>query len=289
MVKTKVLVIGASGLLGSKLYEHFSTLQDYQVIGTGLKYHDRGLRYYDITSKDFSLFKETKPDVVIHSAGVTNVDYCEKNQEEAGKVNFEGTENVIEACKLNNSKLVYFSTDFVFDGKKGDYKEEDAPNPLSYYARTKLKSEQIVKNSGLDYLILRVAVLYSAKQNGKFVDWCITQLRTKHYIDLVADHIRTPTLVDDIAQALDFLLKNKKSGIYHVAGSERLSAYSMGLRIAEVFNLEKEYIKPILSNKFKQPAQRPRDSSLNTQKLRSDGIKMSGFVEGLEKIKTQLR
>ena len=287
IAETKILIIGASGLLGSKLYEKLS--ENYKVIGTYSQNKQEGLRFYDITNKDLTIFQETKPDIVIHTAGITKLDPCETNQELAHKINVEGTENIIQGCKLNNSKLIYISTDFVFDGKKGNYKEEDITNPLSCYGKTKLKSEELVKNSGLDYIIARVAVLYGAKQNNKLVSWCVEQLRKKEYTNLIADHMRTPTLVDDIAEALHILILNKRRGIYHVAGSETLSAFSIGVRIAEEFNFEKKYLKPITSHKFKQIAQRPKDSSLNTEKLQLEGIKMSSFVEGLRKIRNQIK
>lgn len=281
IAETKILIIGASGLLGSKLYEKLS--ENYKVVGTYSKNKKENLYHFDLTQKDLTIFKETKPEIVIHTAGITKVDYCETNKEEAHKINVEGTETIIQGCRLNNSKLVYVSTDFVFDGKKGNYKEEDTPNPLNFYAQTKLKSEQLVKDSGLDYLIARVAVLYGTEKNGKFVDWCITKLKNQEYVTLIADHIRTPTLVDDIADVLHILILNNRRGTYHVAGSETLSAFSMGVRIAETFNFEKKYLLPTTSHKFKQTAQRPKDSSLNTEKLQSEGIRMSSFVEGLKK------
>lgn len=283
--KTKILIIGASGLLGSKIYEKF--LENYKTIGTYSKNKEKNLYFYDMMQKDLTIFKEIKPNIVIHTAGLTKLDPCETNKEETYKINVAGTENIIKGCKLNNSKIVYISTDFVFDGKKGNYNEEDITNPLSYYAKTKLKSEEIVKNSGLDYIIARVAVLYGAKQNNKLVSWCVDNLKNQEYVTLIADHIRTPTLVDDIAKALNVLIQKNRTGTYHIAGSEKLSAFSMGVRIAEVFNFDKKYLKPITANRFKQIAPRPKDSSLNIKKLQAEGIRMSSFTEGLNKIKNQ--
>jgi len=287
VAETKILIIGASGLLGSKLYEKLS--QHYKVTGAYSTNKQEGLHFYDMTNKDSTIFQETKPDIVIHTAGITNVDSCETDKELAYKVNVEGTENIIQGCKLNNSKLIYISTDFVFDGKKGNYKEEDTPNPLSYYGKTKLEAENLVKNSGLGYIIGRVAVLYGAKQNNKLVSWCIEQLKKKEYTTLVADHMRTPTLVDDIAEALHILIQNKRTGTYHIAGSKTLSAFSMGLRIAEEFNFEKKYLKPIMAYKFKQLAKRPKNSSLNIEKLQAEGVKMSNFTDGLRKISMEMK
>lgn len=284
---TKILIIGASGLLGSKLYEQFS--EHYKVIGTYKKNKQECLYHYDLTKKNLTIFKETKPDIVIHAAGITDVDYCETNQEKAYKINVVGTENIIRGCKLNNSKLIYLSTDFVFDGKKGDYTELDVPNPMNYYGKTKFKSEQMVKDSGLDYLILRTSFLYGLKKNKKFVSWCIDKLNNEEYLTLIADHMRTPTFVDDIAEALNTLIIQKRQGIYHLTGSEKLSPFSMAVRIAEVFNLNKKYLKPITSHKLDWAAQRPKNTSLNIQKLQKEGVQMSSFVEGLNKIKGQIK
>ncbi|MBU4502674.1 MAG: dTDP-4-dehydrorhamnose reductase [Nanoarchaeota archaeon] len=285
VAKTKILIIGASGLLGSKLYEQLS--EQYKIIGTCFKNKAKNLYTYDLAKKNLTIFKETKPDIVIHTAGITDVDYCETNQEEAYKINVAGTEKVIQGCKLNDSKLIYLSTDFIFDGKKGSYIEEDLPNPLNYYGKTKLKSEQLVKGSGLNYIIARTSFLYGSKQNKKFVSWCINKLNNEEYITLIADHMRTPTLVDDIAEALNALILKKRQGTYHLTGSEKLSPFSMAVRIAEIFNFDKKYLKPITSHKLNWAAQRPKNTSLNIQKLQQEGIQMSSFVEGLEKIKEQ--
>jgi len=283
----KILVIGASGLLGSKLFEKLS--EDFMIVGTYSKNRSGGLYYYDMTDMTSKIFDEVKPDIVIHAAGMTNVDSCEKNKEKAYKINVEGTKNIIYGCKLNESKLIYISTDFLFDGRKGNYDEMDKPNPLNYYARTKLKAENLIRDSGLDYIIARVAALYGARDNEKFVNWCINQLRKEEYITLVADHTKTPTFVDDIAEALRVLIMKNKQGTYNIAGSESISPFSMGVKIAEVFGFDKKYLKPITSHRFVQKAQRPKNTSLNIGKLEKEGIQMSGFAEGLKKMKEQMK
>ncbi len=282
MTKKKIQIIGATGFLGSKIYQDFS--QNYKVTGTYFKNKNPYMRPYDLTKFDLTLFKEIKPNIVIHTAAMTDVDECETNPQKAYQINVEGTKNVIEGCRINNSKLIYISTDFVFDGKAGDYKETDLPNPLNFYAKTKLKAEQIVKDSGLNYIIARVAVLYGQNDSQKFVNWCINKLRNQKQVFLINDHIRTPTLIDDISSALEELIERKFQGIIHITGPEKLSAYQMGIKIAETFGLNKKYIKSITSDKFKQKAERPKDSSLNIEKLQHEGIKMSKFIEGLKKI-----
>ena len=148
-------------------------------------------------------------------------------------------------------------------------------------------SDNRVANSGLDYLIARVAVLYGSQQNKKFVHWCISKLKSKEYTTLVADNIRSPTLVDDIAEALKTLIERDKKGIYHLAGPEQLTPFSMGVRIAEAFGLDKKYLQPMMQYRFKQKALRPKNTSLSIEKLKSEGISMSTFTEGLRKIKNE--
>ena len=326
--KIKVVIIGASGTLGSKIYEHFSKNEKYKAYGTWCNQLRWGCRKYDITKCDKALFWELTPDIIIHAGGLTNVDYCETNPGETYKVNVKGTENLRACCRfganpawtdelttvLHTSRLVYISTDFVFNGaigefaekyhpmfvskkkveedsKKMDYSENDEPAPINFYGRTKFLSEKLIKNSGLEYLIARVSILYSS--NGKnFVNWAIDKLKRGEKFEAIIDHIGTPTLIDDIAVALEKLIEKNKTGIYHVAGFEGLSRYEMALRIADVFGFGKQLIKPVkyLDSKMKdqQAALRPKNTSLSTTKLKNGGILMSNFTEGLLKIEKQI-
>lgn len=280
--KTKILIIGASGLLGSAFLKKFS--EKYETYGTYCNNKfDKGL-YYDFTKNDLSIFKKIKPNIVIHSGGITDVDLCEIKKELAYSVNVEGTKNIIEGCRLNDSKLIYISTDFVFDGEKGNYKEDDIPNPINHYAKTKLESENLIKNSGLKYLIIRVSFLYDTKDNKKFIHFVINKLKNNEEVNAIVDHIRTPTLVEDIAYTLEALIRKNRTGIYHVSGSEVLSNYETALKIADVFNFNKKLVKPIYAKDFKQTALRPRNTSLNTEKLKKENIVMSNLTEGLKKI-----
>lgn len=286
----KVLVTGAAGFLGTKVMKLLK--DDFDLIKTD-KEGRKGSLKMDITDMDevISVLNKEKPDVVLHIASVTDVDRCEVERGLAKKINVDGTNNMILACKAINAKIVYVSTDFVFDGKKGDYKEEDKPNPLSYYAETKLEAENLVRKSGLKYLIIRPEVLYGYNGDGSersFSNWVYTSLKEKKEIKVVDDHFNTPTLVDDIAEAIKILIKKNKEGIYHVAGPERLSRYEMALKIADAFGFDKGLIKPIKTAELKQKAKRPRDSSLNTEKLKREGIMMHKFKDGLKIMKKQI-
>ena len=274
----KIFITGGSGLLGGALVKFFD--DQYQTY-----YPPKEVM--DLTNKEqvLNFFELSKPDIVIHSACLTDVDYCELNQEEAYGVNVVGTRNIIEACKKMNATLVYISTDFIFDGEKGNYNEEDITKPINYYGKTKFMAEIAVKNSGLRHLIARVSVLYGNYPNKKFVRFVIDKLGKGHEVTVVKDHYGSPTLVDDIAYAIHELLKKEKSGVYHVAGSEKLSRFQMALKIAEHFGFDDSLIKETSANSFKQPAQRPKDSSLSIEKLKMEGIIMSSFSDGIKKIK----
>ena len=290
MICINILVTGASGFLGTKI---MSILKgDFNIIGTD-RDESRGNSKMDITDANevSSMIHKIKPDVVLHLAALADVDKCETDRYSARKINVEGTRNLIEACKKTNSKFIFISTDFVFDGKKGNYKEEDKPNPLSYYGVTKLEAEKLVEKSGLKYLILRLEVLYGFNGNGSersFTMWVFNSLKQGKEIKVLDDQFSTPTLTDDIANAIKLLVNQKKEGLYHVCGSQRLSKYDMAVKLAEVFNFDRLLIKPMKTSDFKQAAARPKDSSMIIEKLKKEGIKMHSFEEGLQIMKKQM-
>ena len=286
----KVLVTGSAGFLGTKVMNLLK--DDFELIGTDKDGRKGSLRMDIIDVNEVnSVIKKAKPDVVLHLASITDVDRCEVEKAFAKKINVDGTRNIIKACKGVNAKIIYVSTDFVFDGKKGDYKEDDKPNPLSYYAETKLEAESLVRKSGLRYLIIRPEVLYGYNGDGSersFSNWVYVSLKNKKEIRVVDDHFNTPTLVDDITEAIKILIKKNREGRYHVAGPERLSRYGMALKIADAFGFDKALIGPIKTAELRQKARRPRDSSLNTEKLKREGVIMHSFGDGLKIMKKQI-
>lgn len=275
----KIFITGGSGLLGKALVKIFD--EKYYTY-----YPPREVMDLQDKEKICNFFELSKPDLVIHAASLTDVDYCELHQGEAHQVNVEGTRNIIEACKKANVKLVYISTDFIFDGQKGNYGEDDITRPINYYGKTKFMAEVLVKNSGLPHLIARVSILYGRYPNKKFVHFVIDKLKKGEEVHVAKDHYGSPTLVDDIASALHHLCLKEKTGVYHVAGSERLSRYEMALKIADAFTFDKNLIKPIAAATLKQPAKRPMDSSLCIDKLKKEGVEMSDFSTGIKKMRT---
>ncbi len=188
--------------------------------------------------------KRIKPDVVVHAATLTDVDKCELNKELAWKVNVEGTKNIVEAAKATGSFLIYISTDYVFGGENGRYKETQAPNPINYYGLTKLKAEEIVKTQK-EYFIARPSVIYgSTPAAGKvnFALWLIETLRKGEHVKIVTDQWNTPTLNTNLAEMTLEVIERRLTGIYHLCGATRVSRFEFAEQIADVFNLDKGLI-----------------------------------------------
>lgn len=286
----KILITGAGGFLGQKL---FSTLsKEYDVYGADRKGREPFYKV-DLTEKETldKIIKELRPDVIINSAGITDVDYCEENPEEVKKISQRCIKNLIETGLKNKCKFVHISTDYVFDGKKGDYEEDDRTNPINVYGKIKLEEEKAITSSKSDYIISRVAVLYgynSPEDKQTFVNWVINKLKNGQEIKVINDQFTTPTLIDDIAGAIKNLIRLDKTGTYHVAGSECISRYDFAIKIADTFNLKKGLIRSITSEEIKWKAKRPMKSCLNTDKLKKLNIKMSNINEGLNKMKKQM-
>jgi dTDP-4-dehydrorhamnose reductase len=219
------------------------------------------------------------------------VDKCETDKEHAWRVNVEGTRNLAEACGKINAKLVGISTDYVFDGEKGLYDEDDCPNPINNYGITKLEAEKQVISNCNEYAILRTSVLYGGhpwKQN--FVTWVIDKLKQQQEITVVADHYNTPTLANNLSEmALEVVRRNLR-GLYHASGCERISRYEFAKQIALNFNLDPNLIKPVkMSQITAWVAKRPRDSSLDTSKIQQQlKTKPLNITEGLNKMRKEL-
>jgi len=268
----KVLVTGASGLLGSKLVEVLIS-KGYTVYAG---YHGNSPKAgfpvkFDISSEEDvkRVFEHVKPDVAVHAAALTNVDECEVKRELAWNVNVVGTGNVVKFSKQYGSFLIYISTDYVFRGDRGMYSENDEVCPVNYYGYTKLKGEKEVKNMLKEYCIARASVIYgSAPATGKtnFALWIIEKLKEGELVRVVTDQWNSPTLNTNLAEMLTEILDRRITGTYHLAGATRISRYDLAKLVAETFNQDKNLISPTTSDKISWAAQRPRDSSLDVGK-----------------------
>ena len=258
-------------------------------------FDDEGLRYrqLDTTQRAMveSIVEEFEPHIIVNAAGMTNVDRCELEREAAWRANVTGVENLIRAAKLAGATLLHISTDYVFDGKRGPYNELDRPNPICYYGRTKLASENLVHTSGLPAAIVRTMVLYGighkVKQN--FAIWLLKSLSEGKPIRVVDDQIGNPTLADDLAYGILKIIELNRKGMYHIAGPDIVSRYDFAVSLAGVFDFDKKLITPVKTSVMKQSAQRPLKSGLITLKAQTDlGLTLSGIGQGLAMLKNQL-
>ncbi|MFW6130204.1 MAG: dTDP-4-dehydrorhamnose reductase [Atribacterota bacterium] len=264
-----ILIIGGSGLLGNKLR---ITLEKngYKVFSTYYKNKIDEVNnfFLDITDRkdvDYNL-KKSNPDIIVHTAAYTNVDECEKNKDIAFKINVEGTKNLVDFAKRIDSKFVYISTDYVFDGMKGNYAEDDETNPVNYYGWTKLKGEQIISKGIDDFIIARTSVIYGVNKNN-FALWIINNLKNNKKINIVDDQFISPTYNVDLCEQLFSVINNNKCGIFHTAGGERISRYNFSIKLSEMFGFNKENINKISMKDLKWLAKRPMDSSLDISKI----------------------
>ncbi len=299
---SKILIIGANGFLGTNLlqFQDLFNLEERNVQFIAADVNKSNITpkipfyYIDITNIDDTVKKIIKlsPDIIILTAAMTNVDQCEVNKVLAKNINTNGPKNVIEACKKLNSKIVFMSTDFVFDGIQEDklYNEKDVPNPLSYYAKSKYDAELAIIDSELDFLICRTAVLYGwNKTKLNFITWILKKLETHQQISIVTNQINSPTFVRNLAKIILKLIEKKARGIYHTAGDDSLSRYEIALKSADIFNLDKNLILPI--ENLDQKATRPKNVGLDIRKLKNligSELKIYSLSEGLNYMKTHI-
>jgi len=292
----KLLVTGASGLLGSKLcelavgrkHEVYSAYSQHKPLhGIAIP-----LNVSDGTSVE-STFGRIKPGAVVHAAALTEVDKCESERELAWKINVEGTENIAKLCKKHRAFLVYVSTDYVFDGEKGMYKETDKPAPINYYGYTKLKGEESVKNYANQHCIARTSVIFgSIPATGKinFALWLLDKLEKKEKVKIVTDQWNSPTLNTNLANMILEAAEQKITGVYHLAGATRINRYDFSNLVAKTFNLDTDLIEPSSSKDFQWTAKRPKDSSLNTDNAqRTLKNKPMKIVQALDKMKEEMQ
>jgi dTDP-4-dehydrorhamnose reductase len=285
--KTKVVVTGSSGLLGRSLV---SVLTDrYEVVGIDRYVPEGGDGLaVDITQREHTLkaILSAAPQVVVHTAAETDVDRCETERDLARTINVDGTANIADACAKVGAKLILVSTDYVFDGIKGNYEETDQPNPISFYGVTKLEAERIGASTSPDCLIVRPSVLYGwhpTKLN--FATWVLKGLRERRILRVVKDHVNSPTFAVNLARAIQRAIERNSRGILHIAGNERISRFDFATRIARRFDLDESLLVPVGMKDLDWIARRPRDSSLNVGKAEKElGIELFGVSRGLEEM-----
>lgn len=296
----KILVTGANGLLGYKLIQLLSSKAEITTIASGRKKINglpNQIQFFelDVTDRDqtLSVLTNTKPDVVIHTAAMTQVDQCETERDLCWKANVTGVENLIEACEKNNVHLVHVSTDFIFDGSHGPLDETAIPKPVNFYGESKLAGELAVQKSKIKWAILRTVLVYGVTPDlsrSNIVLWVKKSLEEGKTINVVNDQWRTPTLAEDLAMGCYLAAFKKATGIFHISGEEMMTPFDIANQTAEFFKLDKSLIKPADSSTFKQPAMRPPKTGFIITKAKQElGYQPHTFQQGLALLASQLK
>jgi len=286
----KLLIIGGASLVGSTIIDYAPN--DYEIFATenitpinNPKISSLKLDLLTNKKQILDYIEKIKPSAVIHTVAFPNVDFCESNHELTDLLHVKITEDISEICSKVNSKLIYFSTDAIFDGKKsGKYLESDTPNPLSYYGKTKLEAEKIIlKNSNNS--ILRTTVIYGWHTRSRFTNWVLNNLKNKKIVNAFTDQHNTPTLVDDLARSVFKIIENDLCGLFHTSGKSCLNRFEFAQKLAVTFGLDENLIQPTKSSEISQVAPRPKNGCLDSTQFeeKSDMI-FNGIDSGISHI-----
>ncbi|MEM3610269.1 MAG: NAD(P)-dependent oxidoreductase [Candidatus Anstonellales archaeon] len=276
-----ILITGVSSSPGYKIALKLS--ESYDVIGIYNEHPVAKINSikYDLTKDPEKIVEAYKPEVLVHTAAIGNVDLCEENRDFCYNINVNTSRRLLVKAKQINAKIIYISTNYVFDGKKGMYKENDTPAPINYYGLTKLLSENIALSLG--GTVVRIAGVYGTGYGRvNFGKYIVDKLSKNEKIDAVKDQFLSPTLNTQIGESVKKILEKDFNGIIHIAGP-RLSRYDFALKICQAFGFDSALVSPVSINSFKFKAPRPIDSSLdNTLGEKITGIKLSDFNKSIE-------
>ncbi|NUN70847.1 MAG: dTDP-4-dehydrorhamnose reductase [Bacteroidetes bacterium] len=295
----RVLVCGSNGLLGQRLAYLLDSDDGYEVLHSS---HHRSFAEEDIlidyTQLDISnrsdvrsLVSSYRPDVILNAAAMTNVDACEREREQAWRMNVTGVENLVEMCRRISAKLIHVSTDYVFDGKQGNYSETDRVHPVNYYGKTKLAGENVILTGGIDHAILRTILVYGTGVNvrNNFALWVINSLNDGTPIRCATDQISNPTYVADLAMAMKLSMDSNTTGVYHIAGADAVSRYEFAVRAASVFGYDPSLITRVQSADLGQFAPRPLHTTFDCSKAKRDlQYHPMGVTQGLKSLQEEL-
>ena len=292
----RILITGCNGLLGQKL----SSLAPSGVELAGADLHEKPAPWapqlyqrIDLADRKAVLacVKAFRPDWILNAAAYTNVNLAEKERERCWRANVTAVENMALACRKNHCAIAHISTDYIFDGQHGPYREEDTPNPIGYYGKSKLASENVLRAADIPCGLVRTMVLYGHAPQIKpdFVSWLLTSLRQNNPVRIVTDQFGNTTLADELAEGLWRIVARSAQGFFHIAGTEIIDRCTFALKAAEIFNLDKTLITPVTTAELQQDAPRPMKSGLVVEKaLRDLDLVLSDAAGGLLKLKRQL-
>lgn len=273
----KIIIFGANGFTGRRILQRLIKTGGHSITACslhpdiqpteGYRFRQLDIMHHETVS---TLLCEFCPDAVINASALSVVDYCEQHQQEAYDVNVSAVRHLAEHCRLNGSRLIHLSTDFVFDGTQSrPYTEDDTPNPVNHYGKTKQWAEDAIRELCTNYAIMRVEVVYGtplAGQHGNIVQLVKSRLENGQSIRVVSDQFRTPTWVEDIAMATEALLSNRHQGIYHICGNEVMSVADIAHRVARHFHLDTSLIHSVTTSEMNEATPRPQFTPMSTEK-----------------------
>ena len=301
MLYNRVLLTGANGLLGQALVHRMSRFPEYDVLATARDDEPRfeggscGYVPLDVTDTGAveDLFRDFTPNVVVNCAALSDAATCADERDAAWAVNVEAVGALAHLCRETGARLVQVSSDFVFDGENGPYREDDRPHPVNYYGRTKLAAENAVRGAGLSkWAIARTVLVYgTAREMSRtnVVLWMIDALSRGETIHVVDDQWRTPTYVEDLAMGIERMIHFEKTGIYHLSGRELITVYDLACTVADVFDLDASLIEPVASDFFEDAVDRPPKTGFLILKAESEiGYKPRSLKDGLRHLANRL-
>lgn len=296
-----VLVTGSNGLLGQKITEKILKEGGVNLIATS-KGENRypvkeGYLYMDMNILDPAnvnmVIEKFKPDAIIHTAAMTNVDTCEDQKELAHQLNVDAVQTLIQVCEKYDIQLVHLSTDFIFDGEGGPYLEDAAPNPLSYYGETKLLAEELIKKSSCKWVILRTIIVYgivSDMSRSNIVLWAKNALEKGNPLNIVNDQWRMPTLAEDLADICLLAVEHDAQGVYNASGKDMMSISELVSKVADFWHLDKSLINEVSAITLNQTAVRPKRTGFILDKAMTElNYQPHSFEEGLSILDQQLK
>jgi dTDP-4-dehydrorhamnose reductase len=296
-----ILVTGSNGLLGQKITEKILKEGGVNLIATS-KGENRypvkeGYVYMDMNILDpanvNAVIEKCKPDAIIHTAAMTNVDTCEDQKELAHQLNVDAVQTLIQVCEKHDIQLIHLSTDFIFDGEDGPYLEDAAPNPLSYYGETKLLAEELVKKSSCKWVILRTIIVYgigSDMSRSNIVLWAKAALEKGNPLNIVNDQWRMPTLGEDLADICLLAVGHNAQGVYNASGKDMMSISELVGKVADFWHLDKSLINEVSAITLNQTAVRPKRTGFILDKAMTElNYQPHSFEEGLAILDQQLK
>lgn len=296
----KILITGSNGLLGQNITKQLIASKiDFLATSKGdnriSNLSECRYKKLDITNANDikKIVTKYSPSVIINTAAMTNVDSCETDKENCWNMNVTAVKHLVSICEELDIHLIHLSTDFVFDGTKGPYAETDAPNPLSYYGKSKYEAEKIIQSSNLKkWSIIRTIIVYGVVENmsrSNVVLWAKSALEKGNPINVVNDQFRSPTHASDLAKGCILVAKKSAKGIFHISGKETMSILELVEKVADFYKLNKKIITPIKSETLNQPAKRPPITGFILEKAETElGYKPISFNKGLALVTKEL-